>query len=124
MISTICRPFVVIVIKPKPKPTADGPVFEMCGLGEGLNDRARLVCSPPGTGKGHLVQGVGYPLIKLDYLVLYRWLLATIQKPRFRRFTGPAKAWSSQAKTQVFLRRILALRMRVRFPLNGGFVNR
>ncbi len=31
-----------------------------------------LFCSPPGTGKSHLVQGVGYHLIKLGYVVLYR----------------------------------------------------
>ena len=31
-----------------------------------------LLCSPPGTGKSHLVQGIGYHLIKLGYVVLYR----------------------------------------------------
>ena len=31
-----------------------------------------LICSPPGTGKSHLVQGIGYQLIKLGYVVLYR----------------------------------------------------
>lgn len=31
-----------------------------------------LFCSAPGTGKSHLVQAVGYHLIKLGYLVMYR----------------------------------------------------
>jgi len=31
-----------------------------------------LFCAPPGTGKSHLVQAIGYQLIKLGYLVLYR----------------------------------------------------
>jgi len=31
-----------------------------------------LICSPPGTGKSHLIQGIGYQLIKSGYVVLYR----------------------------------------------------
>ncbi len=31
-----------------------------------------LFCAPPGTGKSHIVQGIGYHLIKLGYLVHYR----------------------------------------------------
>lgn len=31
-----------------------------------------LLCAPPGTGKSHLVQAIGYHLIKLGHLVYYR----------------------------------------------------
>ena len=31
-----------------------------------------LLCGPPGTGKSHLVQGIGYHLIKLGHVVRYR----------------------------------------------------
>ena len=38
-----------------------------------------LFCSPPGTGKSHLVQGIGYQLIKLGYLVLYRSIFDVVR---------------------------------------------
>jgi len=38
-----------------------------------------LFCSPPGTGKSHLVQAIGYQLIKLGYLVLYRSIFDVVR---------------------------------------------
>lgn len=38
-----------------------------------------LLCSPPGTGKSHLVQGIGYQLIKLGYVVLYRSIFDVVR---------------------------------------------
>ena len=38
-----------------------------------------LMCSPPGTGKSHLVQGIGYQLIKLGYVVLYRSIFDVVR---------------------------------------------
>ena len=38
-----------------------------------------LLCSPPGTGKSHLVQGIGYHLIKLGYVVLYRSIFDVVR---------------------------------------------
>lgn len=38
-----------------------------------------LLCSPPGTGKSHLVQAIGYQLIKLGYLVLYRSIFDVVR---------------------------------------------
>lgn len=38
-----------------------------------------LICSPPGTGKSHLVQAIGYQLIKLGYLVLYRSIFDVVR---------------------------------------------
>jgi len=38
-----------------------------------------LFCSPPGTGKSHLVQGIGYQLIRLGYLVLYRSIFDVVR---------------------------------------------
>lgn len=38
-----------------------------------------LVCSPPGTGKSHLVQAIGYHLIKLGYVVLYRSIFDVVR---------------------------------------------
>ena len=38
-----------------------------------------LFCSPPGTGKRHLVQGIGYQLIRLGYLVLYRSIFDVVR---------------------------------------------
>jgi DNA replication protein DnaC len=38
-----------------------------------------LFCSPPGTGKSHLVQAIGYQLIKLDYIVLYRSIFDVVR---------------------------------------------
>lgn len=38
-----------------------------------------LFCSPPGTGKSHLVQGIGYHLIKMGYVVLYRSIFDVVR---------------------------------------------
>jgi DNA replication protein DnaC len=38
-----------------------------------------LVCAPPGTGKSHLVQAIGYHLIKLGHLVYYRSIFDVVR---------------------------------------------
>jgi len=38
-----------------------------------------LFCSAPGTGKSHLIQAVGYQLIKLGYVVLYRSIFDVVR---------------------------------------------
>ena len=38
-----------------------------------------LLCSPPGTGKSHLIQGIGYHLIKVGYVVLYRSIFDVVR---------------------------------------------
>jgi DNA replication protein DnaC len=38
-----------------------------------------LFCGPPGTGKSHLVQAIGYQLIKLGYVVLYRSIFDVVR---------------------------------------------
>lgn len=38
-----------------------------------------LFCAPPGTGKSHIVQGIGYHLIKLGYLVHYRSIFDVVR---------------------------------------------
>ena len=38
-----------------------------------------LFCAPPGTGKSHLVQGIGYHLIKVGYVVLYRSIFDVVR---------------------------------------------
>ena len=38
-----------------------------------------LFCSPPGTGKSHLIQAIGYHLIKLGYVVLYRSIFDVVR---------------------------------------------
>jgi DNA replication protein DnaC len=38
-----------------------------------------LMCGPPGTGKSHLVQGIGYQLIKLGHLVRYRSIFDVVR---------------------------------------------
>jgi DNA replication protein DnaC len=38
-----------------------------------------LFCAPPGTGKSHLVQAIGYQLIKLGYIVLYRSIFDVVR---------------------------------------------
>ncbi len=41
--------------------------------GRFLNERRDvLICAPPGTGKSHLIQAIGYHLIKLGHVVFYR----------------------------------------------------
>ena len=48
--------------------------------GRFLNERCDvLLCAPPGTGKSHLVQGIGYHLIKLGYVVLYRSIFDVVR---------------------------------------------
>ena len=39
-----------------------------------------LLCSAPGTGKSHLVQGIGFHLIKLGYVVLYRSIFDVVRE--------------------------------------------
>lgn len=38
-----------------------------------------LLCGPPGTGKSHIVQAIGYQLIKLGYAVLYRSIFDVVR---------------------------------------------
>jgi len=38
-----------------------------------------LICGPPGTGKSHLVQGIGYHLIKLGHVVRYRSIFDVVR---------------------------------------------
>ncbi len=38
-----------------------------------------LFCSAPGTGKSHLIQAIGYQLIKLGYVVLYRSIFDVVR---------------------------------------------
>lgn len=38
-----------------------------------------LICGPPGTGKSHLVQGIGYHLIKTGKVVLYRSIFDVVR---------------------------------------------
>ena len=38
-----------------------------------------LMCAPPGTGKSHLVQAIGYHLIKLGYHVFYRSIFDVVR---------------------------------------------
>jgi DNA replication protein DnaC len=38
-----------------------------------------LFCSPPGTGKSHLIQGIGYQLIKQGYQVYYRSIFDVVR---------------------------------------------
>ena len=48
--------------------------------GRFLNERVDvLICAPPGSGKSHLVQGIGYHLIKLGHVVLYRSIFDVVR---------------------------------------------
>ncbi len=38
-----------------------------------------LLCGPPGTGKSHLIQAIGYQLIKLGYVVYYRSIFDVVR---------------------------------------------
>lgn len=38
-----------------------------------------LLCGPPGTGKSHIIQAVGYQLIKLGYVVFYRSIFDVVR---------------------------------------------
>ena len=54
-------------------------IYEMA-TGRFLEEhRDVLFCAPPGTGKSHLVQGIGYHLIKLGYVVLYRSIFDVVR---------------------------------------------
>jgi DNA replication protein DnaC len=49
-------------------------------VGRFLNERRdALLCGPPGTGKSHLVQGIGYHLIKQGHAVLYRSIFDVVR---------------------------------------------
>jgi DNA replication protein DnaC len=41
--------------------------------------RDALFCAPPGTGKSHLVQGIGYHLLRLGYQVYYRSIFDVVR---------------------------------------------
>ena len=48
--------------------------------GRFLNERRDvLFCAPPGTGKSHLVQAIGYHLIKTGHVVLYRSIFDVVR---------------------------------------------
>lgn len=48
--------------------------------GKFLNERRDvLLCGPPGTGKSHLVQSVGYHLVKHGHVVLYRSIFDVVR---------------------------------------------
>jgi DNA replication protein DnaC len=38
-----------------------------------------LLCGPPGTGKSHIIQAIGYQLIKLGHVVLYRSIFDVVR---------------------------------------------
>ncbi len=38
-----------------------------------------LLCGPPGTGKSHIIQAIGYQLIKLGYIVFYRSIFDVVR---------------------------------------------
>jgi len=38
-----------------------------------------LLCGPPGTGKSHIIQAIGYQLIKLGYVVYYRSIFDVVR---------------------------------------------
>ncbi len=38
-----------------------------------------LLCAPPGTGKSHIIQAIGYQLIKLGYVVYYRSIFDVVR---------------------------------------------
>ena len=38
-----------------------------------------LMCAPPGTGKSHIVQAIGYQLIKLGHVVFYRSIFDVVR---------------------------------------------
>ena len=54
-------------------------VYELA-TGHFLNEhRDVLICGPPGTGKSHIVQGIGYQLIKLGHVVMYRSIFDVVR---------------------------------------------
>ncbi len=54
-------------------------IYEMA-TGRFIGERRDvLFCAPPGTGKSHLVQGIGYHLIKQGYIVLYRSIFDVVR---------------------------------------------
>ena len=54
-------------------------MYELAGGQFVQQRRDVLFCSPPGTGKSHLVQGIGYHLIKLGHVVLYRSIFDVVR---------------------------------------------
>ena len=56
-----------------------GQIYELA-TGHFLNEHLDvLFCGPPGTGKSHMVQAVGYHLIKLGRTVLYRSIFDVVR---------------------------------------------
>ena len=54
-------------------------IYEMA-TGRFLDQRRDvLLYGPPGTGKSHLVQGIGYQVIKSGYVVLYRSIFDVVR---------------------------------------------
>jgi len=61
-------------------PSAKKSQFYELATGRFLGEhRDVLLCGPPGTGKSHLVQGVGYHLIKLGHVVRYRSIFDVVR---------------------------------------------
>jgi DNA replication protein DnaC len=61
-------------------PSAKKSQFYELATGHFIGEhRDVLLCGPPGTGKSHLVQGVGYHLIKLGYVVRYRSIFDVVR---------------------------------------------
>ena len=61
-------------------PSAKKSLFYELATGHFLGEhRDVLLCGPPGTGKSHLVQGIGYHLIKLGHVVRYRSIFDVVR---------------------------------------------
>lgn len=61
-------------------PSAKKSQFYELATGHFLGEhRDVLLCGPPGTGKSHLVQGIGYHLIKLGHVVRYRSIFDVVR---------------------------------------------
>ncbi len=54
-------------------------IYEMAAGRFIADHRDVLICGPPGTGKSHLVQGIGYHLIKQGHYVRYRSIFDVVR---------------------------------------------